>query len=311
MSPRPLDAYGVDYEGDAGGPAGPADQAIRAGDRYVLRHDPLRARVLGPGGEAAEVRLGVDPGAFFCAHHFATLIDLVGAPPLEGRARVGFVHVPPDRAAGPAAAAAPRLHPRAVNLEQIARVIAVACRGLAAGPGDRSLLITGFGAFQGIADNPTAAYVGEPRALARTVALASPGAASIDSSALDEGARVRAFRLADGRRLHLATATLALGRSDADALAGRYIDPERAAADLRRAIEAASARCGRLDAVIGLGVDSTQALGGGAPTFKVEVQTRGWGRGGRAGPLRRDLALAEVFLRARELGDELLVFDDS
>lgn len=295
--PHALDAYRRDYVG--GDPAA-ADHGIRASDAYVDARDPLRAYARA-GPHAAAVRLGVDPGTFFCGAQLAELLRLRGRPDLAG-VRVGFIHVPPDRATGPLAAAA--LHDRATNLEHAAAVVAIALRGCA--PPGGALLLTGFGPFRGVADNPTAALVDGPRHLDRAVALAHPGASierARDLAVAGLAATERRYHLpGPARSLSLFAATLPLAATDRDALAGRYASPEVVAArfaDLLAAV--CSARGGAPpDAIVSLGVDSTQLAGLRPPTFKVETQTRGWHQGGGVpNPFARDLTLARVFLAAR------------
>lgn len=308
MTPQELDAYGRDYDPDDAHAI--ADAAIRASDRYVLRRDLLHAAAVADTGEVADVRLGVDPGTFFCGHHLANLCDLADAA--SPRPLVGFVHVPPDRATGPHAAGDPRLHPRPASLDQLARVVATALRHLPAPAGDWHILLTGFGPFEGVADNPTAAFVGDPRALARALALAFPGAAIVASRPSSDlpGAH-HTFALPDDRRLHLLAAVLPLAATDADALAGRYVDPERVDHLTRTHWREAGPH--GPDAALGLGVDSSQIGGPLPPTFKIEVQTRGWRRAHTRArtttdAYRRDPALALAFLRARERADDLLLF---
>lgn len=306
-----INSYGVDYQPGADTRA--RDLGIRDSDLYVAERDPLRAVVTAPGGEA-DVHLGVDPGTFFCGDQLANLLDLRSEAPFAGTTRVGFIHVPPDRSTGPGAATARSLCDRPTNLEHIARVLAVALRALAAGPGDAKLGVTGFGPFQGVAENPTAAFVGEPAHLERAVSLAFPGArpeGSVGHAEAPAGAR-HLFQLPGGRRVLLAAIVLPLAVSREDALAGRYVSTEVTGANFGR--WAAGLVTGQPPAgVVSLGVDSGQVFAGTRPCFKVETQTRGWHRGTERGrnateAFRRDLALAQIFMRARLRGDDLLIF---
>lgn len=306
-----INSYGVDYQ--PGADARARDLGIRDSDLYVAERDPLRAVVTAPGGEA-DVHLGVDPGTFFCGDQLANLLDLQKEAPFAGATRVGFIHVPPDRATGPGAATARALCDRATNLEHIARVLAVALRALAAGPGDAKVGVTGFGPFQGVPENPTAAFVGEPAHLGRAMSLAFPGArleGSVASAGAPAGAR-HLFRLPGDRRVLLAAIVLPLAPSREDALAGRYVSTEVTGANFGR--WAAGLVTGQPPAgVVSFGVDSGQVFAGTRPCFKVETQTRGWHRGPERGRsategFRRDLALAQIFMDARRRGDPLLSY---
>ncbi|MCB9701235.1 MAG: hypothetical protein H6711_05045 [Myxococcales bacterium] len=302
-----LDAYGRDYSPATTGAV--ADLGIRSSDRYVDARDPLRARARSGPHEAA-VRLGVDPGTFFCGALLAELIHLRRQPERAGL-RVGFLHVPPDHASGALARVKAALHDRATNLEMIASVVAIALRGLTP-PAGGAILVTAFGSFRGVADNPTDAFVRDPPSLDRAVALAHPGAALEATQELAHGLRARSYALAAPRRLRLFTATLPLAASDDDALAGRYWPSEQVADDLHALVDAVGAP---LDAILSLGVDSSQSTGPLPPTFKVETQTRGWHQGGRPGRhatshFERDLELARIFLAARARREAPLDYDD-
>lgn len=307
-----LDAYGRDYVADPAG--GAVDHAIRSGDRYVARRDLLRGLAVADSGAAADVQLGVDPGTFYCADQLANLIALAGAPGFAD-VTTGFIHVPPDRSTGAAAAAAAHLHPRRCNLQQCARVVAAALRELAEGTSDSLVLVTAFGPFAGVADNPTAAFVADAAALDATVRLVDPGLRPAERAPLavdGVGATALHRYVAGARALTLATAVLPLAASEADALAGRYFDTDVAADNFRRAL-AATTGAHAPRAVISLGVDSGQVLRPARPAFRIETQTRGFHRGATRGrtateAFQRHLALARVFLRARERGDGLLRF---
>ncbi len=312
--PGPIDAlrtYGLDYD-PAAQPQALADQGIRASDRYVDDRDPLRARTI-VDGRTAQVQLGVDPGTFFCGAQLAELLRLRRArtPP---QIRVGFVHVPPDRETGPQAQAKAELHPRTTNLEMIAQVLAIALRGLTPTTAG-ALLLTGFGPFQGVADNPTHAFVRDAANLDRAISLAHPGAAPGTTTTLDTALRTPALLreyslpragLRPRRRLRLFSALLHLAPDDDDALAGRYFDPGTVAASFEELVDACAAanEGAGPNAIISLGVDSSQSAGPRPPSFKIETQTRGWHRGGSPGrsasaAFQRDLDLAEVFMDAR------------
>ncbi|WP_434420549.1 hypothetical protein [Nannocystis pusilla] len=301
-----LDAYGRDYVPQAA--ASVADHAIRSGDRYVGQRDLLRAIAVADSGAEADVQLGVDPGAFYCADQLANLIALADEPAFAG-VLTGFIHVPPDRSTGAAAAAATHLLPRSDNLQQCARVVAAAARELSEGTSPLTLVLTAFGPFAGVVDNPTAAFVGGPDHLVAAVRLAAPELRPIEREPLMMGALHR-FAGA-GRELTLATAVLPLAATPADALAGRYFDPDTTAANFRRALaEIAAVQPPR--AIVSLGVDSGQVLRPARPAFRVETQTRGFHGATRARTasdgFQRHLELARLFLRARARGDGPLRF---
>jgi hypothetical protein len=301
-----LDDYGRDYVPQAA--AGVADHAIRGGDRYVGRRDLLRAVAVADSGAEADVQLGVDPGTFYCADQLANLIALAGEPAFAG-VLTGFIHVPPDRSTGAAAAAATHLLARADNLQQCARVVAAAVRELSEGTDGSTVVLTAFGPFAGVIDNPTAAFVGDVDHLDRAARLAVPGLTPVEREPL--GAATLHRYAGEGRRLALATAVLPLAATAADALAGRYFDPDATAANFRRVIgEVARVQPPR--AIVSLGVDSGQVLRPARPAFRVETQTRGFHgvtRGRTASDAyQRHLELARVFLRARARGDGPLRF---
>lgn len=314
---RVLAAYGRDYRPDDGPSL--TDRGIRASDRYLAEHDPLRAVAISADGRASDVRLGVDPGTFYCGDQLANLNALAAAAPFAGRTRTGFIHLPPDRDTGPAAAESPALHGRATNLEHAARVLAVALRSILGGPGDRALVLTGFGPFQGVAHNPTAALVGDPAAIDRCVALAFPGARRLGSAALhdprgDSAGERHVFVAPDARRLSLLCAELPLAPTREAALAGRYVSTRATEANFLRILAAmCDALAGPPAGLISLGVDSSQVGGRARPVFKVETRTRGWHRGDERGrtaseEFRPSHDLARIFLEARRAGDDLLTF---
>ena len=200
-----LHAYRAAYA--AGAPAGAFDAGVRAADAHVAAHDPLRGRLVHPAWPAhpAAVALGVEPGTYFCgglAHLLATL-DRPGL-------RAGFIHVPPDAAV-----------PRPALLDLIGLVVAGVLAALEAERPAPTVLLTGFGPFPGVPDNPTAAFVADPA----RVAAARPA-----------GVHATVLRLAapDGT-------------------------PHEAMAPVRAQLDAAMAAC-RPDVVLALGVDSRQAL---------------------------------------------------
>ncbi|MBZ5708181.1 hypothetical protein [Nannocystis pusilla] len=302
-----LDAYGRDYVPQA--PAAVADHGIRSGDRYVAQHDLLRAVATAASGAEADVQLGVDPGTFYCADQLANLIALAGEPAFTG-VLTGFIHVPPDRATGPVAAAAAHLHPRGDGLQQCARVVAAALRELSEETSEPTIVLTAFGPFAGVADNPTAAFVADLASLDAAAQLAAPELALAGRERL---ATATLHRYAGASRtLTLATTVLPLAATAADALAGRYFDTDATAANFHRALAPVLA-VRRPAAIISLGVDSGQVLRPARPAFRVETQTRGFHHDGRRGrtasdDYRRHLELARVFLQARARGDGPLRF---
>jgi len=302
-----LDVYGRDYVPQAA--ASVADHAIRSGDRYVAANDLLRAVAVADSGAEADVQLGVDPGTFYCADQLANLIALAGDPAFAGVV-TGFIHVPPDRSSGPAAAAAKHLHARACNLQQCARVVAAAVRELSEGTSDATVVLTAFGPFAGVADNPTAAFVGEPGSVDATARLVAPELALVGR---ESRAAATLHRYAGrSRTLTLATTVLPLAATAADALAGRYFDADTTAANFQRALAAVRSALPPA-AIVSLGVDSGQVLRPARPAFRVETQTRGFHGHGQRGrtasdDFQRHLELARVFLQARARGDALLRF---
>src|SRR5690606_35242591 len=122
-----------------------------------------------------------------------------------------------------------------------ARVLATAIRGL---PAASSILVTAFGPFAGVENNPTAAFVGERAWLERSVGLAFPGAQACGSETVAGAGSRHHFNVfqknkdVSGRAFVVMTAVLALAATEADALAGRYFGPEVTAANFRRVLAA-------------------------------------------------------------------------
>ena len=129
---------------------GPTDAGIRAADAWVATHDPLRAVLRHPAwpGLACDLALGVDPGTYYCGGLAAHLAGL-GVP-------AGFVHTPNDGNL-----------PRAALLDFTELVVARCVRALGGG----RVLVTGFGRFPGVPDNPTAAFVADPARLGAATGL--------------------------------------------------------------------------------------------------------------------------------------------
>lgn len=123
------------------------------------------------------VRRSDDAGAFFCAH---TLFALHHAPPSSllrrdgGEPLAGFLHVPPDPWTMSNAPA-----PKAERFAALGLVASWAMAGLETmarpllGEGEAwRLLLTGFGPFRDVTNNPTGAFIANADALQRSVALA-------------------------------------------------------------------------------------------------------------------------------------------
>ncbi len=137
------------------------------------------------------VEAGEDAGGYYCEHvlfealRWATQPEASAQRDEHGDPMVGFLHVP-------------RVHdtPGAADRhEQTCQVLAAAIRGWArsAGPGPLSLLVTGFGPFRDVLDNPTGDLVRREGPLARAVDLASAEVTlirrhlDVDASAIDGG----------------------------------------------------------------------------------------------------------------------------
>jgi hypothetical protein len=137
-----------------------------------------------------DVRESTDAGAFYCAHSFFLANQHVGkarvARDQEGDPMIGFLHVPPDpwTLGGEGEPGA-----RAGRHDDTIRVVAAALRGWVqqlderpladdrAG-GEVTLLVTGFGPFRDVVDNPTGALCSDSFALRRALDLALPDRAS-------------------------------------------------------------------------------------------------------------------------------------
>lgn len=239
MSRAALAAYRAGYAW----PAGPSaqDAGVRASDAHVAAHDPLRGAVVHPAWPAhrADVALGVDPGTYFCGGLAHALAGRAGA------ARVGFVHVPPDA-----------MLPRPALLDLLGLVAAGLLAALAAERPWRRALITGFGPFPGVADNPTAAFAGDPTRLA-------------------------ALGPVHGTVLRLAAADGT---------------PHEGMAPVLAQLDAALAAAGDPDVVLAFGVDSRQALARPRFTIETQSRGMRKGGTGPLAEVRTldDLALAAL-----------------
>lgn len=129
---------------------------------------------------SARVGHGDDPGNFYCKHTFYTLLKTASQAdsPVQanehGEKLVGFLHVPAD-----AYCRGKQQSPSASERHRdTRRVVAAALHGwlstLLAEPSDLPIriLLTGFGAFRRIADNPTGDFVSEVANLDAAMTLA-------------------------------------------------------------------------------------------------------------------------------------------
>lgn len=165
-----------------------------------------------------DVRESDDAGRFYCAHalfsgHLAAERGL--APILsddEEEPLVGFLHVPPDQ--------------RTVDLEaplesdrhqDTAVVVAAALAGFAAPLLRREardtvrVVVTGFGAFRDVKDNPTGAFVRSRAALERSLALAF---GDVSSTVHEEDGALRARLCWDGAKRELVVVAVELPVDD-------------------------------------------------------------------------------------------------
>lgn len=122
-------------------------------------------------------------GNYYCAHAFYVLARWSEqAAKVRGRAPgVGFLHVPADDATTGDAPATRVRH------DKTGAVLAAALRGVLETRADRSdmrVLLTGYGPFQGVVDNPTGAFVSDVEALKRVLSAAT-GETAHELPALD------------------------------------------------------------------------------------------------------------------------------
>lgn len=152
------------------------------------------------------IRTSRNAGNYYCAHAFYVLARWCEREP--GALGAGFLHVPPDAETSGEGSAGPDRH------ERLGTVVAAALRGLLeehSGPRLR-VLLTGYGAFQGVLDNPTGAFVAAKEAVARTLERAAGARAESET----DGSGIVVWRAG---RLELGT--LLLDVSDA------ALDPTR------------------------------------------------------------------------------------
>jgi pyrrolidone-carboxylate peptidase len=132
-------------------------------------------------------------GNYYCAHAFYVLARWSEeAAKVRGRAPgVGFLHVPADDATTGDAPATGARH------EKTGAVLAAALRGVLearAERGDVRVLLTGYGPFQGVVDNPTGAFVSDVEALKRVLTAAS-GVPATELPSIDaRGTKLRRVR---------------------------------------------------------------------------------------------------------------------
>lgn len=234
-------------------------------------------------GATAAVVASDDPGTFYCAGLARELARYNAARPATV---TGFMHMPADQATGPVAAANPALLTRRENHALAARVLGRFVAAIAGDAGEQVVMLTGFGAFEHVADNPTRAFVetlaGEANAasLDAVVRQAFGRTFEREPMAARDG-RVTAYRYRlDGHAVVLATGVFALAETEELAVAGRHT---ATMADLRARLadllaDVAHATGGRTpDAIIGLGVDSKQAANGPKDhRFKLETRSLGF-----------------------------------
>lgn len=182
-----------------------------------------------------DVRESVDPGNYYCAH-----LLWVGARAARARAETahdergdplfGFLHVPPD--AWTLRAEADEDGGRVGRHDATCALVGLALRGYADAAGERPLrtLVTGFGSFRDVVDNPTGAFVEDPAALARALAIGFPDEHVSEVRVGPE--RARAF--VAGERLVLTAVKLPVDdrslASDGDGALRTWLARSRAAA---------------------------------------------------------------------------------
>jgi hypothetical protein len=148
---------------------------------------PLGVPIEGPG--LPPTLESTHAGGYYCAHtwfvanrHAATSRV---AKDDDGDPMIGFLHVPPDPwtlGAGAGANDAPG--PRDERHRATERVVAAALRGwleqldAASQAGGLAVVVTGFGPFKEVVDNPTGALCGDSDAMRRVLDLALPDRAS-------------------------------------------------------------------------------------------------------------------------------------
>lgn len=127
---------------------------------------------LAPGARVAPSN---DAGGFYCEHAlYVALRTAAAVPCLHGSRgpRVGFLHVPVDPlATGADEDTEPLRADRKVRQHATAQVLGLALRSLCAdardegADGELRVLLSGFGPFRSIRDNPSGAFVADPALL--------------------------------------------------------------------------------------------------------------------------------------------------
>jgi pyrrolidone-carboxylate peptidase len=118
------------------------------------------------------IALSGDPGSYYCSHVFFVAQRFARERGLAGgdAPRVGFLHIPRDELIDGRGGYDP-----GVRHAALMDVLARALRGLASA-GSASILVTGFGAFEDVVDNPTGDFVSRPE-LCREVRAGLEGVA--------------------------------------------------------------------------------------------------------------------------------------
>lgn len=226
----------------------------------------------GIGGRLCRARVvaGCDPGTFFCGGLLRHLTHLsMTRPYFVG----GFIHIPPHRESFSGNGALPT---RVELLDLTSLVLSRILKGIVGADTPYSkILLTGFGPFYPIRENPTELYCRDSTILKKTFGRAF-GDNVITQRELADG--VLSFCVEVRGGIGLFTDVFALGETNLDALEERYYQDMSTVRDRIARLESFY---GGMDAIIGLGVDSQQCRMGGEPTFSIETQSRGFEWRGR------------------------------
>lgn len=158
--------------------------------------------------DGVRVTTSTNAGSYYCAHAFFMLARWAERTP-EARG-VGFLHVPAD----PETTGDGR--PQARRHDATHAVVAAALRGLLdhEGADELRVLLTGYGPFQGVVDNPTGAFVGAAPELQRALLRATGQAPSALPPLRDAGHTLPLWR---SGRLVLAALVLEVSDRSLDA----------------------------------------------------------------------------------------------
>jgi len=267
---------------------------------FPREQSPLQEQVeteIGGRLARAMVVAGIDPGTFFCGgllRHLSLLS--IGRQDIIS----GLIHVPPHLESCCDGALLTRAELLDLTSLVLGRTLAGIVEGTQANHQAFKILVTGYGPFFPARENPTELFCRNSAALVTTLQRAFGDDVSImRRTAPIEEVRCHVVVLENGGEVELFTDVFPLGKTDLDAIEGRYYEDM---SSVRERLSFLEMSCGEMNAMVGLGVDSQQGRIGGDPTFLIETQAQGFELKGRRDEEfsltpSQNLSLAEIWMR--------------